>query len=121
MLLTFPGFRYTVSGLRPLFKRYAARDVTYLLGTADNDPEHRSIDKLCGAGAQGSFRLERGRNYIRYERHLAGSSVKLNRGAFEVIDVDHDQARMFGSKCGAALLFGLAEEKNAAGADCRSL
>jgi hypothetical protein len=103
-----------------LFQRYAARDVTYLLGTADNDPEHRSIDKLCGARAQGSFRLERGRNYIRYERHLAGAGVKLNRSVFEVIDVDHDQARMFGSKCGATLLFGLTAEKNAAGAACRA-
>ncbi len=102
-----------------LFRRYAARDVTYLLGTADNDPEHRSIDKLCGARAQGSFRLERGRNYIRHERHLAGSNIKLNRRAFEVIDVDHDQARMFGSTCGARLLFGLDEEKNATGAVCR--
>lgn len=103
-----------------LFRRYAARDVTYLLGTADNDPEHRSIDKLCGARAQGSFRLERGRNYIRYERHLAGSNIQLNRRTFEVIDVDHDQARMFGSSCGARLLFGLAEEKNAAGVPCRA-
>lgn len=121
-------YRYGVEGMvryagtldgAALFKRYAARDVTYLLGTADNDPEHRSIDKLCGARAQGGFRLARGRNYIRYERHLAGADVKLNRRAFEVIDVDHDQARMFGSKCGASLLFGSADEKNTAGAACR--
>lgn len=102
-----------------LFRRYAARDVTYLLGTADNDPNHRSLDKSCAARAAGSHRLERGRNYIRYERHLAGSSVQLNRRAFEVIDVDHNQARMFGSKCGALLLFGTPEERNSEGAACR--
>ena len=38
----------------------------------------------------------------------------LKRQAYQVIGVDHDQARMFGSKCGARLLFGLAEENNAA-------
>lgn len=103
-----------------LFRRYAARDVTYLLGTADNDPAHPSLDLACGARAGGAHRLERGRNYIRYERHLASSTVKLNRRAFEVIDVAHDQARMFGSKCGAAILFGMAEEKNASGAVCRA-
>lgn len=103
-----------------LYKRYAGRDVTYLLGTADIDPNHRSIDKSCMAKANGAFRLERGRNYIRYERHLAKTAMTLNRQAFEVIDVDHDQARMFGSTCGARLLFGLAEEQNKAGAACRA-
>jgi len=105
----------------PLFRRYAARDVSYLFGTADIDPNHRSIDKSCMAKADGAFRLERGKNYVRYEKHLAKTAVTLNRQAYEVIDVDHDQARMFGSKCGARLLFGLAEEQNAAGAACRVL
>jgi hypothetical protein len=109
----------TVSGA-DLFKRYAARNVTYLLGTADNDPNHRSIDKSCSAKADGAFRLERGRNYIRYERHLAGPAVKLNRHAYEVVGVGHDQARMLGSKCGAALLFGTPEARNEAGAACQA-
>lgn len=103
-----------------LFKRYAARDVTYLLGTADNDPEHESLDKTCGARAGGVHRLERGRNYIRYERQLAASGVKLTRRTYEVVGVDHDQRRMFGSKCGAAILFGMPEARNASGATCQS-
>jgi len=102
-----------------LFLRYAGRDVTYLLGAADNDPNHEQLDKSCGAQAGGSQRLERGRNYIRYERYLAKTEVTLNRRAYEVIDTGHSQARMFGSQCGARLLFGLAEEKNAGGAACR--
>jgi pimeloyl-ACP methyl ester carboxylesterase len=103
-----------------LFKRYAARDVTYLLGTADNDPNHRSIDKSCGAKANGAYRFERGKNYIRYEQYLAGSAVRLNRHAYEVVGVGHDQAKMFGSKCGASLLFGMPAAANAAGAECRA-
>jgi pimeloyl-ACP methyl ester carboxylesterase len=106
-------------GSAGLFRRYAARDVTYLLGTADNDPDHPQLDQNCGARAQGSNRLERGRNYIRYERRLAGSDIKLVRRTFEVIGVGHTQSRMFGSKCAAALLFGVAGRTNIGGADCR--
>lgn len=104
-----------------LFRRYAAREVAVLLGTADIDPDHVQLDKSCGAQAGGSNRLERGRNYIRHERHLANTSLVLNRQVFEVIGVAHSQARMFGSKCGARLLFGLAEQANTTGAACRAL
>ncbi len=103
-----------------LFKRYAARNVTYLLGTADNDPNHVQLDKTCGAEAQGAYRLERGRNYIRYERYLAGSTVKLNRQIYEVIGVGHNHAHMIGSQCAATLLFGMPVEKNTDGAACRA-
>jgi hypothetical protein len=102
-----------------IYQRYAGRDVTYLLGTADTNPNHRVIDKSCMAKAGGASRLDRGRNYIRYERYLAKTAMILNRREYEVIDVGHNPARMFGSKCGARLLFGLAEEKNVAGAACR--
>jgi hypothetical protein len=125
----FNGYRYGMDKMvryagnvkgADLFRRYAERDVTYVLGTADNDPNHRSIDKSCAAKADGAYRLERGRNYIRYERHLAGSGVKLNRRAYEVVGVGHEQALMFGSKCGAALLFGMPEAKNEQGAACQA-
>ena len=102
-----------------LFRRYAARDVTYLIGTADNDPAHRDLDRSCGAKAGGAHRLERGRNYARYERHLAGSTVKLNRRVYEVVGVGHQQARMLGSKCAGYLLFGLPDGENPSGAACR--
>ena len=124
----YDDYRYGMDKLPPyggslsaqaLYQRYAEREVAMLLGGADNDPDHVQLDKSCGAQAGGSHRLERGRNYIRYERHLAKTVLIPNRQAYEVINVGHSQARMFGSKCGARLLFGLAEEKNAAGAACR--
>jgi hypothetical protein len=40
-----------------LFKRYAARDVIYLVGAQDNNPNLPSLDKSCGAGMQGTDRL----------------------------------------------------------------
>jgi pimeloyl-ACP methyl ester carboxylesterase len=103
-----------------LFRRYAARNVTYLLGSDDTDPRHPVLDKTCGAEAEGPNRNARGRSYIRYERYIAGSSISLDHRAFEVIGVGHDQERMLSSQCGAAQIFG-AQRPNTAGATCRAL
>ncbi len=92
-----------------LFVRYAARDVTYLLGGADNNPEDRLLDKTCGAEAQGATRLARGTGYAQYEHILAARGAKpvaLHRRAFEVTGVGHNSKSMFGSVCGARALFG---------------
>ncbi len=103
-----------------LFKRYAQRQVTYLVGGNDNDPNHRVLDKACGAEAEGPTRLDRARNYLRYERYLAGARKSPRHQAYEVIGVGHDQARMFGSRCGAQAVFGTPAAANATGAACRS-
>nr|CUV11793.1 conserved protein of unknown function [Ralstonia solanacearum] len=104
---------------RTLFRRYAQRQVTYLVGSNDNDPGHRELDKTCSAEAEGPTRLDRARNYLRYERYLAGARKSVRHEAHEVIGVGHDQARMFGSRCGAQAVFGLPAAANAAGAACR--
>ena len=101
-----------------LFKRYAYRAVTYLLGTADNDPNHRVIDKSCPAQAQGATRLARGRAYVRYERLLAGKAARIHHLAYEVNGVGHDQAGMFGSTCGLMALFQADPPAGFAGASC---
>lgn len=107
-----------------LFRRYRQRQVTYLVGSEDSDPNHRVLDKACGAEAEGPTRLERARGYLRYERYLAaplGSQLPPSRHqAFEVAGVGHDQERMLGSQCGARAVFGLAESANADGAACRA-
>ena len=123
----YDDYRYGLRNMIPygqrhsggaLLRRYAARHVTYLLGTADNNPRHPELDKRCGAEEEGATRLERGRNYLRYERYLAGSQTPLNHGAYEVVGVGHDQARMLGSQCGARLLFGATDAGTAV---CRAV
>jgi hypothetical protein len=76
-----------------LFLRYAARNVTYLLGDADNNPEDRQMDKSRGAEAQGSTRLARGLGYVRYEMLRASQDPKpitLRHKGLEVIGVNHE-------------------------------
>ena len=101
-----------------LFKRYAYRAVTYLLGTADIDPNHRVLDKSCPAQAQGPTRFARGRAYTRYERVLAGKAARIHHLAYEVNGVGHDQAKMFGSACGLMALFQADPPAGFAGASC---
>jgi hypothetical protein len=107
------------SGLA-LYRRYVGRQVTYLVGSEDNDPNHRVLDKACGAEAEGPTRLQRARGYLRYERYLASPGLVIRHQAFEVAGVGHDQARMFGSQCGARAVFGLPETDNPGGAACRA-
>lgn len=85
--------------------RYASRNVTYLVGSADSNPDSRVLDKSCAAAAQGRHRAERARIYVRYLRHLAGGRGNLSHRAFEVVDTGHDHERVLGSVCGLQALF----------------
>jgi hypothetical protein len=77
--------------------------VTYLLGTADDDPNGPDIDQDCAAEAQGPTRLRRGANYFKYlqSRHASG----LEHRVLLVPGVAHDARRMFTSTCGIDSLF----------------
>lgn len=86
-----------------LEQAYLGRDVIYLLGTADADPNHPALDKTCMAEAQGPYRLARGEAYVQYlrDRHPDGFRQKL----LLVRGVGHDGDRMLTSACGLAALF----------------
>lgn len=91
------------AGPAALEQAYLGRDVTYLLGTADTDPNHPALDKTCMAEAQGPYRLARGEAYVRYlrGRHPDGFRQRL----LLVEGVGHDGDRMLTSACGLAALF----------------
>lgn len=84
-------------------KTYVSREVTYLLGQLDIDPNHPALDKSCAAEAQGAYRLIRGRNFFNYlqQRHPEG----LKQTLVEVPGVGHDGDLMFTSPEGQAALF----------------
>jgi pimeloyl-ACP methyl ester carboxylesterase len=82
---------------------YVARNVTYLLGTADTNPNHPALDKSCMGEAQGPYRYARGLAYVRYLklRHPAGFAHRL----LEVPGVGHNGDGMFTSVCGLAAVY----------------
>jgi pimeloyl-ACP methyl ester carboxylesterase len=88
-----------------LEQRYVSRQVTYLFGTRDTNPDHPALDKSCMAEAQGAYRYARGHAY-------AAIMAARNNGAphhrvIDVPDVGHDGDKMLTSPCGLAALFDL--------------
>ncbi|MCZ8284662.1 MAG: hypothetical protein O9353_04330, partial [Bacteroidia bacterium] len=84
----------------------AARDVIYLVGAKDNNPNHRVLDKSCGAALQGTDRLDRQRTYLRYEQYLARKWLtSVRREHMEVPGAGHEAAGIFGSGAVAAKIF----------------
>lgn len=96
--------RYVVGTAAELEARYVRRRVTYLMGTADTNPNEDDLDRSCGGEAQGRYRFERAKYYIAYiaRRHPQGTAQRF---AF-VRNVDHDNRRMFSSSCGISAIFG---------------
>jgi len=90
-------------GESDLEARYVRRDVVYLLGTADTDPNHSALDKSCAGEAEGPYRFARGMAYYAYL--LRHHPADLNHHVGLVLGVAHDGGRMFGSSCGRAALF----------------
>ncbi|MDD2034878.1 alpha/beta hydrolase [Pseudomonas sp. FP1154] len=111
-----PGFNHWKYGLQnlpayaagqppaQLEDNYIKRDIVYLLGQQDIDPEHPALDKGCEAQTQGPYRLLRGQFFFDYltRRHPEGLSQRL----IEVPGVGHNGDGMFNSAEGQKALFG---------------
>jgi pimeloyl-ACP methyl ester carboxylesterase len=89
-------------------QRYIHRDVIYLLGTADTDPNHPELDKSCSGELQGPSRFFRGKAYFRYLqlRHPELTQPNSPQRLFFVPGVAHEAERMLNFACGLAALFG---------------
>ncbi len=89
--------------IEKLRTRYFSRNVIYLLGGADTDPNHPVLDKSCAAALQGPHRLARGLNYLRYGLKVAPN----NQQVLNIVPgVGHDDFKMYNASCGRAALFG---------------
>ena len=82
---------------------YIKREVIYLLGQQDTDPQHPALDKGCEAEAQGAYRLVRGHNFFDYL--LRRNPQGVNQRLVEVPGVGHDGDGMFTSPEGQKVLF----------------
>ncbi|AZF60269.1 alpha/beta hydrolase [Pseudomonas sp. R11-23-07] len=89
-------------GAEQLEQAYVSRDVTYLLGQQDTDPNHPALDKSCEAETQGAYRLIRGHNYF---DALKQRHPQLGHRLVEVPGVGHDGDKMFTSPEGQKVLF----------------
>ena len=91
------------AGVAALEHRYVARDIVYLVGGDDSDPNHRVLNKSCAGEAQGPHRLARMRSFVA-DMQRRDPDVKH---PMRIIDgAAHNEAAVFGSTCGRAALFG---------------
>jgi hypothetical protein len=89
-----------------LFARYAARDVTYLVGAKDNNPNSRVMDSSCGASLQGQTRVERQRVYIAYEHFLAKKwHTPINHPQQTIPGLGHSAPRLLRDEKVARIIF----------------
>jgi pimeloyl-ACP methyl ester carboxylesterase len=99
------GLNEQASSARELFKQYASKPVTYLVGEQDNDPNHRLLDKSCAAEAQGRTRLERQRQYLAYEQLLSHEwRIPVNHAQAQVPGTGHDARALYTSPVAIKLL-----------------
>lgn len=108
----YADWRYGLTGRLPpyvrgtpgeLEARYLARDVVYLLGTRDIDPNHRVLDKSCAGETQGASRYVRGHNYVRYLQWRTHGALPHREA--DIPGVAHDGRGMLTSACARAAIF----------------
>jgi hypothetical protein len=97
-----PSYASALPAFATVKARYLRRDVVYLLGTADDDPQADGLDRSCAGEAQGATRLARGLAYNAYVRML---DPKAKQRVLQVRGVGHHSHPMFSSACGLAALF----------------
>jgi hypothetical protein len=88
-------------------QRYIGREIFYLLGTKDNNPNHPELDKNCGAEDEGPQRFFRGQAFFRYLqiRHPEVAGESSRQRLWAVPGVEHSNDEMYNSECGLAALF----------------
>jgi pimeloyl-ACP methyl ester carboxylesterase len=108
----YADWRYGLTGDLPAYvtgtpasleARYVGRDVVYLLGTADIDPENKVLDKSCAGETQGPTRFARGHGYFALLRAREGAA--LHHRLYDIPGVAHDGRRMLTSGCAVAAMF----------------
>jgi pimeloyl-ACP methyl ester carboxylesterase len=88
-----------------LFRRYATRDVVYLVGSEDDNPDARVMDRSCSAQLQGATRRQRQVNYVAYEQQLGKQwRTPITHPQLQVDGVGHDSAALFAAPVTAGLL-----------------
>jgi len=88
-------------------RRFLAAPLTLYLGTADNDPNHPSLDRSDAALLQGPHRYGRGLHCFATAEALARSrGWAFNWRKVEVDGIAHEAARMFAAPEAENALFG---------------
>jgi hypothetical protein len=93
-------------GASTMTSQFQQREVYFMIGGNDNDPNNSSLDKSCGSMMQGAHRFERANVYFKYLGYYFGNSIYSNHFLDTVPGVAHSHSGMFTSTEGKKYLFG---------------
>jgi hypothetical protein len=100
-LFTYPA----TTGRGQIRNFLGKRNIAYLVGELDNNPNSSSLDNSCEARLQGRHRLERGIIYFNYLKNYYGEEI-LKLQTLDIIpNAGHDNFKMFTSEKGLFHLF----------------
>lgn len=91
------------AGVPALEQSFATRDVIYLLGAADIDPNHTALDETYMAEAQEATRYARGQAYFAALQRQFGSA--LRQTIADMPWAGHNDAQMFDAPVGIGTIF----------------
>jgi hypothetical protein len=92
-------------GTPEILNRYPHKEIAYLQGGEDNDPEAYLLDRTCEAMLQGEQRQQRGLIYYNYLQYLFGDLVQKNQAIEIIPGVGHSFKHMFTSIIGLKYIF----------------
>ena len=98
-----PNVYFKEQSIDEMTVRYRARNVVYLLGEMDVDPNSENLSRTCAAMAQGETRFARGKAFVAYMEALYWPN---NHRMVTVPGVGHSARGMFQSPQGIKVLFG---------------
>ncbi|TQV86303.1 hypothetical protein FKG94_01785 [Exilibacterium tricleocarpae] len=93
-----------IGGAAQVLAQYPGRELLYLLGENDNDPNSGSLDTSCAANLQGRQRLERGLIFYNYLRDHFGDDIHNTHLLAVSPGIGHSSA-IFQTPCGIRFTF----------------
>lgn len=100
-LFSYPS----MAGADSIRSMMARREIVYLLGELDNDPNTSSLDVSCAGRLQGLHRLNRGSIYYNHLIDHFGSDISQKQSIDTVPNVGHDNFGIYNSEKGLLHLF----------------
>jgi hypothetical protein len=100
-LFTYPA----TTGRGQIRNFLGKRNIAYLVGELDNNPNSSSLDNSCEARLQGRHRLERGIIYFNYLQQYYGAEILKYQTVDIIPNAGHDNLKMFTSQKGLFHIF----------------
>jgi hypothetical protein len=90
-MFTYPA----AAGKDAIVKIFKRRNVVYLTGQLDNDPNGSNLGTSCEDRLQGSHRLERALIYFNHLKDVYGQEILTTQSQELIPNVGHDHFKMF--------------------------